>query len=352
MTLAVMVVLGAVAALLLVEALLRGLRLTEFSKAIGGWTWQVYDPVTGWKNQPGYRDHSLEINSLSFRGADLARRKPPGTLRIACLGDSGTFGIWVEGVPVGLRFDNYPEALGRLLRQRGAPRVEVINCGVLGYSTSHGLRQLLTRVAELSPDIVTVRLGFNDHSMCWHSGLRAEEPASPLLRSLLYRFWRWGLFRLGLALVQRLHVPDPTVRWATPERFAANLRRFVAVARERGYKLLFVDYPLRALERGESIDTETPYGLLGVESLDELHRLHGSYQEVLRRVTAEEGALLADTGAVLQACPEETFSDYDLVHPNDRGAELIARTLLDRIEAEGWLGAPAASGPASDPADG
>jgi len=337
MLFAAMVGLGAVAALLLVEALLRGLRLTEFSQVIGGWDWQVYDPVTGWKNKPGYRDRHLEINSLTFRGPGLARRKPPGTLRIACLGDSGTFGFWAEAVPVGIRFEGYPEALARRLRERGMPHVEVINCGALGYSTSHGLRQLLTRVAELSPDIVTVRLGFNDHSICWDSGLRAEEPASPLLRALLYRCWRWGLLRLGLALVQRFHLPGPTVRWATLERFEANLRRFVEVARQRGYKLLFLDYPLRPIERGESLDTETPYDLLGVQNLPELHRLHGSYQEVLRRVTAEEGALLAETTAVLRACPEDTFSDYDLVHPNDRGAELIARTILTRIAAEGWL---------------
>src|SRR6185436_17882683 len=106
-----------------------------------------------------------------------------------------------------------------------------------------------------------------------------------------------------------------TVRWATLERFEANLRRFVEVARLRGYKLLFLDYPLRPIERGESLDTETPYGLLGVKDLEELHRLHGSYQEVLRRVTAEEGARLVDTCTVLRGCPEDTFSDYDLVHP-------------------------------------
>ena len=36
------------------------------------------------------------INALGFRGPEIALRKPPGTCRIVCLGDSTTFGIWNE----------------------------------------------------------------------------------------------------------------------------------------------------------------------------------------------------------------------------------------------------------------
>jgi lysophospholipase L1-like esterase len=334
---AVAIGIGILAALLVCEALLRALRATESSRIVGGWDFQVFDAVLGWKNKPGYRNDFLEINALSFRGAPLQRRKPAGTVRIACLGDSGTFGIWAKATSYGLCFDSYPDALARLLRRPGTPVVEVINCGVLGYSSSHGLRQLLTSVAELDPDIVTLRFGFNDHSMAWDSTLRMEEPASPLLRLLLYRLWRWQLARLYLWTYRRTLRSDPFLRWTTVERFEANLHRFAEVARRRRWKLLVLDYPLRPIERGESRDTETPFFLLGAADLADLHRLHATYQDALRRVVAAEGLALVETGAAFRACHEEVWSDYDLIHPNDRGAELIARQLVASMEREGWL---------------
>ena len=38
----------------------------------------------------------IRINNLGFRGRDLSERKPPGTFRILCLGDSYTFGDHVD----------------------------------------------------------------------------------------------------------------------------------------------------------------------------------------------------------------------------------------------------------------
>jgi hypothetical protein len=34
---------------------------------------------------------------------------------------------------------------------------------------------------------------------------------------------------------------------------------------------------------------------------------------------------------------EALFSDYDLVHPNDRGAEVLAAGALARLRELGWL---------------
>ena len=57
------------------------------------WEWLVYDPVRGWKNQPGYSSEFFRIDSMGLRGAERPRRKPAGVVRIVSLGDSGTFGI-------------------------------------------------------------------------------------------------------------------------------------------------------------------------------------------------------------------------------------------------------------------
>lgn len=65
----------------------------------------VFDPVLGWRNQPGrwrfgatqvdgrWIPSHYEVNRLGFRGPEISSRKPRGTTRIICMGDSGTFGV-------------------------------------------------------------------------------------------------------------------------------------------------------------------------------------------------------------------------------------------------------------------
>lgn len=121
------------------------------------WPWVVKDPVLGWTNAAGYQSNSFRVNSYGFRGEEFSREKPEGVTRIVCIGDSGTFGIWF-GERSSRHWDNYPGELRRILREEGDDSVEVINAGVVGATSSHSLRQLLTRVLVLQPDILTVRI--------------------------------------------------------------------------------------------------------------------------------------------------------------------------------------------------
>src|SRR5262245_2053682 len=153
-------------ALLLVELGLRAVSFTELvaGEPVGLWKWTRYDPVLGHGNVPGYRMPALDmtINALGFRGAEITRRKPPGVVRVVCLGDSTTLGIWVEA-PGDIRANHpYPAEVERLARADGLP-VEVINGGVLGQTSAAALVQLLIQVLPLEPDVVTLRVGNNDH---------------------------------------------------------------------------------------------------------------------------------------------------------------------------------------------
>lgn len=95
-------------------------------------------------------------NSLGFRGPEFAVRKPDGTLRIAFLGDSFTFG---EGV----RFeDTYPERTARLLAERCGGPVESLNFGVGGYNTVLERLLLERRVLAFEPDVVVLGYVLND----------------------------------------------------------------------------------------------------------------------------------------------------------------------------------------------
>lgn len=97
------------------------------------------------------------VNALGFRGPEVARTKPRGTHRIACLGDSHTFGAGVAGT------ETWPAHLQRILdREFGHGRVEVMNCGVSAYDTHREVVFLRERVLAFEPDLVLLQYHVND----------------------------------------------------------------------------------------------------------------------------------------------------------------------------------------------
>src|SRR5262245_37533496 len=64
-----------------------------------GMPWMVSDTIVGHRNVPGFDDakRGISIDSLGLRGPEVVVPKPPGTVRILCLGDSTTFGVWRNG---------------------------------------------------------------------------------------------------------------------------------------------------------------------------------------------------------------------------------------------------------------
>ena len=351
--------LGAVAVVLLVaEAVLRVTTPPTFrQRPFTGVSWLRSDPVSGWRNVAGFHGNSVElggrryraelaINALGFRGPDVAVAKPPGTMRIVCQGDAGTFG-WqlpsrpardTDGAPLDL--ESYVVALRDALATRGG-NVEVINAGVVGYSAAHGLRQLVLEVLRLHPDIVTVRFGYEDHVRASHPALRAIEPAAPRTRELFYALAGTRLLRLGLDAYQQLpliHPPSATVPWTFPDEFERTLRRYAELSRRHGFKLLFLDYPLADPATIAEADRNLFVLFAGVANVDELYREHATYQQIVRTVAADEGVPVLDSVAAFRAAAEPLYLASDPVHPNREGSRLLATLLQARLDALGWLG--------------
>lgn len=310
--------------------------------------WLTYDPILGWANQPDYSQPAFHINALGQRGAGTQRDKPAGTLRIICIGDSRTFGVWLGRGR--LRFDNdYPSTLAALLANSGMrKRVEVINAGVIGYTSAHGLRQFITRLVQLQPDIVTVAFGFNDHLLSWKPALRCTEPHDAIRRGLLYTLAGLRTFQLGLSVYQTigpLHPPLLSVPWVEPDEYAYNLHRFAAVARDKGIRLLLLAQALRPLALGDSTSAfpgaekpRDPYALMGAKDLADLHRQDDLYRERLYQVAREDNVAVADAAAVFGVRQGEAlFGPYDLVHTNVAGARVVAQTIYAKLAELGWL---------------
>jgi hypothetical protein len=139
-------------------AVLAGLVLCELLLRLLGVGYPVYvwmHPVRGIAHIPGmksskqYEGHSwIEINSDGWRGPEAALKAPPGTFRIALLGDS-----YIEAFEVPYEKTAGEVLEARLSALRGTP-VEVLNFGLGGYGTSQQLLTLQHEVWKYSPDLV------------------------------------------------------------------------------------------------------------------------------------------------------------------------------------------------------
>jgi hypothetical protein len=115
--------------------------------------WDLYHPVYGWTNLPGYRSDArvpfrVTINGQGLRGPrDYAPRPAPGVARIAVVGDSCTFG---EGV-------DDDQTLPRYL-ERFLSGSEVLNFGVHGHGLGEMVLRLEREVFAFNPDHILLVL--------------------------------------------------------------------------------------------------------------------------------------------------------------------------------------------------
>lgn len=119
----------------------------------------------------------MRVNAQGFRGPEVERAKPEGTFRIACVGDSHTFGYGVD------EGQSWPDHLRALLRERDPERpIEVLNCGVNAYDTLQELLWTRASVLPFEPDLVLLQYHVNDAAA--RGVKRLEPPPRDLLLDL------------------------------------------------------------------------------------------------------------------------------------------------------------------------
>lgn len=147
--------------ILLITGSLAGLIVAELCLRVLGVSYPLpYAPdrYCGTRLQPGFRawwrkegTAFIEINRHGFRQGQRQPEKPPGTFRVAVLGDS-----FIEAFQVPDE-ESFSGVLERELRDRMTPRdrpVEVLNFGVSGYGTAQELLMLRHHVWDYQPDLV------------------------------------------------------------------------------------------------------------------------------------------------------------------------------------------------------
>ena len=142
-----------IAGLLIVEAALRllgysypNLYTTDQSRGIA-----LKPGAEGWWRNEG--EAYIRINSEGLRDREHTKQKPPGTLRIAILGDS-----FAEALQVPIEKTFWAVMERQFQECAGPQKVEVINFGVSGYGTALELITLREKVWDYSPDIVVLAM--------------------------------------------------------------------------------------------------------------------------------------------------------------------------------------------------
>jgi lysophospholipase L1-like esterase len=278
----------------------------------------------------------LTSNGRGFRGPDVPPKRP-GRLRIVTYGDSSTFGWGVD------LEHTFQARLAERLAERGHD-AEVLNFGMPGYNSEHGLRVQRYYATDLRPDVVIVGFGANDI----RDGLQTTEEALNADETWLAGV-AWGMRRLESVKALRraiFSVYDPFTglkgagTGGAPRRprvtsvpepmFRRNLRWMAREARERGASVVFLSVcapdPYREatiltadLERAPVVDAVERFRDLA----DDLkaHRLYADDVRYYEELYGPEAM-------------EENWRYYvttDGCHPNRAGHRIIADALAGAV---------------------
>lgn len=156
----------------------------------------------------------IRINGQGMRSdRDFAPEKPPGTCRLAMLGDSFFMGYEAH----------YEDSIGGLLDSgltNLGYRVEVLNFAVSGFSTEEMLREFEERVVRYDPDLVIYQFSGGDFGDNMRPGLyRLDETGVPqptgasYLPGVAIRDWlmQFSVYRV---LIGQSHFYSAVREWA------------------------------------------------------------------------------------------------------------------------------------------
>ncbi|MFK8111765.1 MAG: SGNH/GDSL hydrolase family protein [Rubripirellula sp.] len=275
------------------------------------------DDVLFWKPRADVLGH----NSMGVYGPEFSPEKKPGVFRIVCLGDSCThYG------PI-----SYPDMLRAFLDKLAPGQFEVINAGVIGYTSHQGLLMLEHKVLAWKPDLVTVYFGWNDHWLA--RGLEDKQQAAPEVSGVASAVGSIRLVQVAGLLTsgtQNQEVPKMRVEQAD---YRNNLRRMIELGREHSFETWMLTAP-HAMDRGVP-----PYLVSSgeIRSASALIPLHQRYTSIVREVAREAKVSLVDFEAQMDSMDKSKLFIEDHIHLSEEGRLYVAQVLLQRLKESGTL---------------
>lgn len=219
----------------------------------------VYEKDTDlfWKFRPNleinsraFSDIAYRINNYGMRGTDIDKKK--SGYRIICLGNSCTFGWGVTGEAI------WTTILENDLKKRLPSKdIEVLNCGVPGYSSHQGKIYFKKRLLDFNPDMVIVMFGWNDQ---WPAGSgitdAEQDPPNSLIiwgQNILSRLKSYQLLRKWILSSSeeptKISLDNLTIQpRVNLEHFDKNLIDIIETAKQNGIKPMLIAPPIADID--------------------------------------------------------------------------------------------------------
>ena len=270
------------------------------------------------------------INRWGLRGPECTLQKPPGTVRVLCLGASTTF-----GQPGDDDSSIWPARLEGRLNERGlGVQVEVLNGAIPGYTMAQSLVNLERRLSRFDPDVVVVyqaassvsaharrqfshRKGAGNRSSWW-------SPAALRDRfSLAYM-----LLRANTAALMAAHLPvgrHHRLDERGVKRFGDEVGAVIDGCRERGYEVATCTFP-RAFDCGQPSGERHRLAQSALFfnpqlSVRGLIDAYDRYNGAIRLVAGRKGGAVIDLDRLI---PRDKTHFIDSIHLSPVGHEAVA----------------------------
>jgi lysophospholipase L1-like esterase len=288
------------------------------------------DPLLFWRLKPDLQHVVWDFTPVTTNRAGLrysheVGRKKKGAFRIACFGDSVTFGyrvptVWPEQPQA---YDHsaypYPELLEKVLQQLNPGReIEVIPYAVPGYSSHQGLAFARRELPRIEADVVIACYGWNDINL--RSFTDRESMDTSARQVLLRRLISPSQALLHASLwYQRGHgaaanVPPERgrVTRVLPDEYVDNLKQILALAARHGGKGVVLAPVYR-----------DPYDVP-----DESVRI-SEHRRRLREAFTREKLPYVEIPELTEAgWPDNKFLFGEKIHPSAIGHRRMAQALL------------------------
>jgi lysophospholipase L1-like esterase len=295
------------------------------------------DPLLLWRLKPNL-DRAIwdftvvSTNGQSFRAAYAIGRKPAGTFRIVCLGDSVTFGyrvppVWPERPnDYNPEWQPFPMLLEKELRQANPNRrIEVFPMAVPGYTSHQGLAWLRRDIDYLQPDMVIASFGWNDASVADVADREAIDTrwfpvATRWLIDHSQAFahaTRWLRSRNGPTAARATPVPRVSLT-----EYVKNFNAIVNVARDHRAAVIVIGAPYR------DSTTNPPEAML-----------MSQYRATLKSVMQQSQTPYLEILELTEAAGTVNQGFFgELIHPNHMGHRLLTFELLKLMAQRRLLG--------------
>ncbi len=265
--------------------------------------------------------NELKTNSSGFRDKEFPIFKSDTTKRILVIGDSITFACDIEN-----RKNIFTSKFNDMLNFKSKSfKYEVFNMGVDGYNTIQEAENLKQNGLKYNPDIVVVAYCLNDddgYSNIYHAVLFNDNKLhSVLFKSIVYR--KIYIFFINIFTDIKIHgqpIQYIDDKYKNIDYKDIGFEMFKDLQREYKFKLYFFIIPyFKDFTNYEDIKKHK-------EIADKLKK----YTEIKYFDLLDDFSKFTSNGTVFRI-----HNGNDYCHPNEKGHELIAEFMYNKLKQDG-----------------